>query len=79
MGAGKPTHTSRLVVYYEEIKGKVKRILIYECRCNERLKSKDEGSTRLVYTGLRGGLGHLKIETMLRDERFENVMGECGI
>lgn len=21
--------------------------------------------------------GHLKIETMLRDERFENVMGEC--
>jgi hypothetical protein len=29
----------------------VKRILMYECRCNERLKDKDEGSTRLTYTG----------------------------
>jgi hypothetical protein len=27
-------------VYYEEIKRELKRILIYECRCNERLKSK---------------------------------------
>jgi hypothetical protein len=52
---------------------------MYECRCNERLKAKTEGSTRLAYTRLRRGLGHLKIETMLRGERFENVMGECAI
>jgi hypothetical protein len=37
--------------------------------CNERLKSISEGSTRLTYTGLIGGL----IETRSRGERFENV------
>ena len=37
---------------------------------DERLKDKDEGSTRLRYTGLRGGLEHLKIYTRLTDERF---------
>jgi hypothetical protein len=31
---------------------------------------KTEGSVRLVYTGLSGGLEHLKIETRLTDERF---------
>ena len=45
----------------------------------KRLKSKTEGSTRLGYTGFRGGLGHLKLETRLREERFESVMGECVI
>ena len=43
-----------------------------QCRYNERLKDKTEGSTRLEYTGLRGGLEHLKIETRLIDERFES-------
>ncbi len=62
---------------YEEIKRELKRILRYECRCNERLKTKPEVSTRLVYNGLRGGLEHPKIETKLIDERFESVMGEC--
>ena len=37
----------------------------------------------LVYTGLLGELGHLKIpfkiETRLRGEMFESVMGECVI
>jgi hypothetical protein len=47
--------------------------------CSERLKAKSEGSTRLVYTGLRWGLEHLKIETRLRDGRFESVKGECVI
>ena len=65
-------------VYYEEIKREPKRILIYECR-NERLKSKDEGSTRLGYTGSRGGLEHLKIETRLRGERVGSVKGECVV
>jgi hypothetical protein len=32
--------------------------------------SKTEGSTRLTYTGLFGGLEHLKIETRIIDERF---------
>jgi hypothetical protein len=50
-----------------------------EYRCDERLKDKSEGSTRLTYTGLVGGLEHLKIETRLIDERFTSVMGECVI
>ena len=33
------------------------------CRCNERLKVNTDGSTRLGYTGLRGKLEHLRIET----------------
>ncbi len=50
---------------------------IFESRCDDRLKGKSEGSTRLTYTGLRGGLEHVKIETRLIDERFPSVMGEC--
>ncbi len=52
---------------------------MYECRCDERLKAKAEGSTLLAYTGLRGGLEHLKIETRLINELFASVMGECVI
>jgi hypothetical protein len=63
-------------VYYEEIKREVKRILIHECRCNERLNVKVVGSTNLVYTGFRWGLEHLKIETKLRDVRVESVKDE---
>ena len=40
--------------YYETINRKQNRRLIYECRCDERLKDKDEGSTRGVYDTLRG-------------------------
>ncbi len=47
--------------------------------CDERINTKVEGSTRLVYTGLCGGLEHLKIETRLMNERFVSVMGECVI
>ncbi len=61
------------------IKRELNRILIYECRCDERLISKAEGSTHLAYTGLPGGLEHLKIETRSIDERFASVMGECVI
>ena len=52
---------------------------MYGCRCNDRLKAKAEGSTRLTCTGLRGGLEHLKIETRLINERFASVMGECVV
>ncbi len=57
----------------------IHRRLIYECRCDERLKDKYEGSTRLGYTGFRGGVEHLKIETRLIDDRLTRVMGECEI
>jgi hypothetical protein len=70
---------STLVVYYEVLKRELKRRPIYEFRCDERLKDKTEGSTRLVYPGLYGGLEHLKIQTRLTDERFVRVMGECVI
>ena len=45
------------MVYYESIKRELQRRPIYECRCDERLKTKDEGSTRLTYTGLCGVTG----------------------
>ncbi len=50
-----------------------------ECRSDERLKTKTEESTRLVYTGLLGELEHLKIKTRLIDEKFASVRGECVI
>ena len=64
--------------YYEQqIKRELKGIHICGCRCNERLKVKTDGSTRLVYTGLLGELEHLNIETRLIVESFGCVMGEC--
>jgi len=45
--------------------------------CDERLKANAQGSSRLAYTGLRGGLEHLKIETRLRGERFQNHGEGC--
>jgi len=39
-------------VYYESINREVKRRLVYEYRCDERLKTKTEESTRLSYTGV---------------------------
>ena len=49
---------------------------MYECRCDEGLKTKYEKSAHLTYTGLLGELEHLKIETRLIDEMFASVMGE---
>jgi len=67
------------VVYYESIKRELKIRPICECRCDERLQTTTKEFTRLTYTGLNGGLEHLKIETRLIDERFASVMGECVI
>jgi hypothetical protein len=58
-------------------KRKLNKRLICECRCDERLKGKSGGSTRLTYPGFREGLEHLKIETKLINERFPSVMDEC--
>ena len=65
-----------LFVYYYSIKRELKTRPIYECRCDERLKTKAEESTRLACTGLLVELEHLKIETTLIDEMFASVMGE---
>jgi hypothetical protein len=67
------------VVYYETIKRDPKINPNSECRCDERLKTKVEESTRLSDTGLFGELEHLKIKTRLIDEKFPSVMGECVI
>ena len=64
------------VVYYESIKRELKTRPIYECRDDERLKTKAEESTRLVYTVFLGELEHLEIKTRLIDEMFSSVMGE---
>ena len=63
----------------EEIKGELKRLHIYLCRCNKRLNAKTEGSKLLTYTGFLGGRGYLQVETMLTGERFESGRGECVI
>jgi hypothetical protein len=65
-----------VVVYYASRKRELKTRPIYECRCDERLKTKSEKSTRLVYTVLLGELEHLKIKTRLINEMFVSVMGE---
>ncbi len=61
------------------IKREVKTRRIYDFRCDERLKPKDDESTYLSYTGLLEELEYLKIETGLIDEKFPSVMGECVI
>ena len=43
---------------------------------DERLHTKAKEFTRLVYTGLLGGLEHLKIETRLIDEKIVNPLCE---
>ncbi len=52
------------LLFIDKTKGKVKT---YVSRCDERLKDKTEGSTHLTYTGLNGGLEHLKIKTYGRE------------
>ncbi len=64
------------LVYYESRKREVKGRPVYECRCDERLKTKAEKSTRLAYTGLLGELEYLKIKARLINEIFASVMGE---
>ncbi len=46
---GKSMELFKEVVYYESIKRELKTRPIYECRCDERLKTKAEESTRLAY------------------------------
>ena len=64
---------------FKSIKREIKTRPIHDCRCDERLKPKDDESTCLAYTGLLEELEYLKIETRLIDEKFASVMGECVI
>ena len=48
-------------------------------RCDERLDTKSEETTYLVYTGLHEELEHLKIKTRLITAKLVNVMGEYAI
>ena len=75
-GKEKTLTVSEAIVYYESIKRELKIRPICECRCDERLQTKVKEFTRLAYTGLLGGLEHLKIETRLIDEKFAKAMGE---
>ena len=68
---------SRVFVYYESMKRKIKIKSIYECRCNGRLQTKR--FTHLTHTGLVVELEHLKIKTRLTNEKFASVKGECEI
>jgi hypothetical protein len=63
-------------VYYESLKWELKTKPINECRCDERLKTRVEESTRLACLRLVADLEHLKIETRLIDEMFACEMGE---
>jgi hypothetical protein len=63
--------------YFESIKWEIKRRIIYEYRCDERLKTKNEESTLLTDTGLVVKLEHLKTKTRLIEEKFASVRGEC--
>jgi hypothetical protein len=63
-------------VYYESRNRELKTRPIYECRCDERLKTKSEKSTRLGCTRFLGELEHLKIKTWSIDEMFASVVGE---
>ena len=58
------------------MKRKLKTIPLYECRWDERLKTKVEESKSLTYTVLLGELEYLKIKTRLIEEMFASVMGE---
>ena len=63
-------------VCYESLKRELKTKPIYEFRCDERLKTKVEESTRLGCPRLVTELEHLKIETRFIDEMFPSEMGE---
>ena len=57
--------------YEQQINRDLKRIHISGCRCNERLKTKTDGSKSLTNTGLCEDLEHLTLVTRLIGESFE--------
>ena len=65
-----------MFVYYESLKREIQTKTIYGFRCDGRLKTKVEESTRLTYTLLCAELEHLKIETRLINATPVSEMGE---
>ena len=61
---------------YESLKRALKTKTIYGYRCDERLKTNVEESTRLASTPLCAELEHLKIETKLINATSVSEMGE---
>jgi hypothetical protein len=59
------TSTDKLII------GPRSLLYSYLCRCDERPKPKAEEFTHLTYTGLLGGLEHLKIDEVNRREVCE--------
>ena len=68
-----------IVVHYESIKRELQIKPTYECRCDERLRTKTKIFTCLSYTGLVVELEHLKLKTRFTNEKFTSVKGECEI
>ena len=64
------------ITFSESLKRELKTKPMYECRCDERLKTRVEESTRLTCTRLVGELENLKTETRSIDEMFASEMGE---
>ena len=60
-------------VYHESMNRELQRRPKYECRCDERLKTKVEGSTSLSYTEFVWGTGTPKD----RDEVNRREVCEC--
>ena len=63
------------VVYYESIKRELKTKLIYECRCDERLKTKVEESF-VYYESLKRALKTKTIYGYRCDERLKTNVEE---
>jgi hypothetical protein len=72
-----PIKVCLLWINKTRVKNLVKRRLIHEYRCDERLKTKYEESIHFTDTGLVVELEHLKTKTRLKDEKFVSVKGEC--
>jgi len=65
-------NSSYKCVYYEAMKQESKRRPIYECRCNERMKTKGEGSCVLYfefvhYESIKGDLTFVYYESIKRE------------
>ncbi len=60
--------------YWLFFRCKLKTRSTYECRCDERLKTKSEDSTRLVYTGILG----VCVQTAWTEDQF-TMTSSAGI
>ena len=70
----------RLLLCQQVIKQELKNRPMYECRCDERLKGKTEGSTLLIYTGFWDWVWSLLFIVNRETERYkENLHVSVGV